>query len=124
MLVQQKQKRGRPRENTINADEAAAAFANSVAKPTQNKTRPCPITQLTEKITRLCRARAETFENVVCAECGKIHTHHRCMLEVKVGGFMGGTKQICGQPFCIMCANDHNCVELLMRCEKRNVVDT
>ena len=96
MLVQQQKKRRRPRKNTINADEVAAAFVYSVAKTTQNKIRPRPITQATEIITRLLRTGARTFESVVCAECDKIPTHHRCMLEVKVGGFMDGTKQICG----------------------------
>ena len=45
------------------------------------------------------------------------------MQEVKVGGFMDGEKHICGEAFCLMCANDRGCVEGLMRCVKHNVVD-
>ena len=118
--------RGRPRKNTIDTEEAAASFNYSVAKTTQSTTArpPHPSLRPTEKITRLRRTGANTFETVKCAECGNIPTHHRCMFEVKVGGFMDGTKQICGQPFCLMCANDRNCVEMVMRCAKHNVVDT
>ena len=63
------------------------------------------------------------FEKVDCVECGKISNQHRCLMTVTVSGYTENKKQICGQPFCIICATKRNCVECLMRCEKHNVVD-
>ena len=69
-----------------------------------------------EKVTKLQRNAAGCFESVKCSECGIINTNHRCMYEVRTGGFMDGNKQICGIPFCRMCAGARGCEDGVNRC--------
>ena len=66
---------------------------------------------------------AGSFESIMCNECGIIKTNQRCLEAVKSEGYKDWTRQICGSPFCLICANARRCTEGVMTCKIHNYVD-